>query len=188
MVDRARLATSLEPDHVATDEQLVRLLARHEIEQVLYRYCRGVDRADWDLMLSAFHPDAIDEHGSVNGSAADLVEWTRKRHEQVVQSMHLLSNIGFLAQTADHVWTEAYCAVRQRHVRPGKSDVDLSIGVRYIDVFELRAEWRIIRRRTRYDWVRRLTGEKDLLATSPELERSARDQSDPVWDFLSQLG
>lgn len=37
---------------------------RQEIYDCLMRYCRGIDRLDRELLLSAYHPDAIDDHGS----------------------------------------------------------------------------------------------------------------------------
>jgi hypothetical protein len=159
-----------------------RLLVRSAIEQVLYRYCRGVDRADWALMRSAFHDDATDDHGSVSGSADELVEWTRLRHGQIVQSMHVITNVGFLTEIPDEVRTESYCTVRQTVQRDGKPAAHLSIGCRYIDTFALRGEWRIAHRVVRYDWVQRLAVEKDFLPTSPELVRSPRDASDPIYD------
>ena len=36
---------------------------RFDIQQCLLRYTRGVDRHDRELMLSAYWPDAFDEHG-----------------------------------------------------------------------------------------------------------------------------
>ncbi len=35
-----------------------RLLNRQDITDCLTRFCRGIDRFDRDLFLSAFHPDA----------------------------------------------------------------------------------------------------------------------------------
>jgi 3-phenylpropionate/cinnamic acid dioxygenase small subunit len=165
------------------DERLTsRLHARQDIEQVLYRYCRGVDRADWDLMLSAFHPDATDNHGSVEGTAVDLVEWTRRRHEAVLQSMHSITNVGFLVEEDEFARVESYCNVHQTIERDGKPPAHISLGCRYIDDFTLRDEWRIAARQVRYDWVCRLAVERDFLPTSPELEPSPRDPSDPIYD------
>src|SRR5262249_60548928 len=38
------------------------LVAKQEIHEALMRYCRGIDRNDRELVLSAFHDDAIDNH------------------------------------------------------------------------------------------------------------------------------
>ncbi|MET0378059.1 MAG: nuclear transport factor 2 family protein [Spongiibacteraceae bacterium] len=40
------------------------VIAHIEIRQALVRYCRGVDRSDEAMIRSAFHEDAIDEHGA----------------------------------------------------------------------------------------------------------------------------
>ena len=37
---------------------------RQEIYDCIMRYCRGIDRLDRETLLSAYHPDAIDDHGS----------------------------------------------------------------------------------------------------------------------------
>lgn len=34
------------------------------IKDCIYRYCRGIDRINRDLLLSAYWPDAIHEHGN----------------------------------------------------------------------------------------------------------------------------
>jgi 3-phenylpropionate/cinnamic acid dioxygenase small subunit len=161
---------------------------REQIVEVLNRYCRGVDRRNWDMMLSAFHEDALDEHGEVNGTAADLVEWTKKRHGRVLQSMHALTNISVLAADRDRAWTESYCTVHQTMSRGNeRPPAFLSIGCRYIDLFERRAEWRIARRHVRYDWVYSLKVERDFLATSPDLPRSDRDGGDIVFALPVEL-
>lgn len=36
---------------------------RQEIYDCIMRYCRGIDRLDRAVLLSAYHPDAIDDHG-----------------------------------------------------------------------------------------------------------------------------
>lgn len=49
-------------------EGLQELLDRQAIYDVMMRYCRGVDRFDADLITSAYHPDARDDH-TVRGLA-----------------------------------------------------------------------------------------------------------------------
>lgn len=36
---------------------------RQEIYDCLMRYCRGIDRLDRAMLLSAYHSDAVDDHG-----------------------------------------------------------------------------------------------------------------------------
>jgi hypothetical protein len=163
---------------------------RDEIVEVLNRYCRGVDRRNWELMRSAFHDDAIDEHGEVDGTADDLVEFARLRHERILQSMHSLTNISVLAASADgdRAWVECYCTVHQVMSRgDDRSPATLSIGCRYVDLFERRDEWRIARRHVRYDWVDSIAVEKDFLARQPELTRSGREGDDIVFDLPVEL-
>ena len=40
-----------------------RLEDRFQIEQVMRRWARAVDRRDWALVREVFHPGAIDDHG-----------------------------------------------------------------------------------------------------------------------------
>lgn len=161
---------------------------RDEIREVLNRYCRGVDRRNWELMRTAFHDDAVDEHGEVNGSADDLVEFTRKRHERVLQSMHAITNVSIVATSGDKAWVECYCTAHQTMSRGGdRPPAHLSIGCRYVDLFERRGEWRIARRHVRYDWVYSIKVERDFLPTSPELLRSGRDGDDIVFEIPPEL-
>ncbi|MEY3566868.1 MAG: hypothetical protein RLZ19_882, partial [Actinomycetota bacterium] len=43
------------------------VVAREHIRDVVYRYARGVDRRDFDLVRSCYHPDATDDHGPFTG-------------------------------------------------------------------------------------------------------------------------
>jgi hypothetical protein len=60
------------------EAELRTLLDRAQIHDALMRYCRGVDRGDGELVMSALHPDATLDLGrgpaeagtSTGGSAA----------------------------------------------------------------------------------------------------------------------
>ena len=56
-------------------QRLQHLLDRQEIYDCLVRYCRGVDRLDSELILSAYHPDAIDDHGMFVGSPQEFANF-----------------------------------------------------------------------------------------------------------------
>jgi hypothetical protein len=67
------------------------LLDREAIREAMARYCRGVDRLDADLIKSAYHPDAFDDHGPFKGLRDEFVAWVVPflRREYVVTSHHL---------------------------------------------------------------------------------------------------
>jgi hypothetical protein len=53
---------------------------RQEIYDCLMRYCRGIDRLDRDLLLSAYHPDALDDHGVFVGGVEAFADHVFKLH------------------------------------------------------------------------------------------------------------
>ena len=46
------------------------LLAHAQINAVLVAYCQGVDRRDWDHVLTCYHEDAHEPHGQFVGTCA----------------------------------------------------------------------------------------------------------------------
>lgn len=44
-------------------EALAQMLDRQQIEDVLVRYSRAVDRADIELLRSRYHGEAVEDHG-----------------------------------------------------------------------------------------------------------------------------
>jgi len=53
---------------------------RDAVRDCVSRYCRGMDRFDRELVLSAFHPDALEEHGKFVGTPAEFVDWAINQH------------------------------------------------------------------------------------------------------------
>ena len=58
---------------------------RQDIYDCIMRYSRGVDRLDRDLLLSVYHPDAVDDHGMFVGGPEQFADWALAMH----QSTHL---------------------------------------------------------------------------------------------------
>jgi ketosteroid isomerase-like protein len=135
------------------DRKLDELLAKQEIREVILRFCRGIDRRDVELIESAFHPDATDNHGPFQGRAADFSAWAMGVLEKQVLTMHLVAN-QLIELDGDIAWSESYLLALHRTKR-GDETHDWFLGARYVDRFERRGDvWKIAHRTTVHDWDR----------------------------------
>lgn len=180
-----------------THEQMVaELWDREQIRQCLLRYARGVDRFDRDLILSAFHPDALDEHGKFVGTREEFVDWALNMHEtaQLSHQHCLLNHWCDLDGDTAHAETYFMFVAMNRRGKP------LTIGGgRYIDRLEKRGDdWRIAARVTLRDWsnldqipdIADLSTMTSTAASLSDAERQfmnqgrgpARDRGDPSYD------
>ena len=131
---------------------IAQLEDRLAIEDVLRNYCRGVDRADADLIASAYHADAHDDHGNFKGSGHDFArQLLQQVGERWLASQHQLhqTNIEFAQDTA---WVETYFTAYHRVREKDREQLEV-FGGRYIDQFEQRSgRWAISQRTVVYDW------------------------------------
>ena len=102
----------------------LRLQDRMEIQDCLFRYVRGVDRKNWDLVRSAYHTDAHDDHGNYKGVIDGFIEGLVKRHATIEQSMHVIGNIVIEFDGPDSALLEAYFITHQR-ISPEAGDARL---------------------------------------------------------------
>jgi hypothetical protein len=120
------------------------LLAKDEINDALLRYCRGLDRNDRELLLSAYHPDAMHDHGSFfAGPASEYVEkMTGPRPEGRI-ALHYLTNV-----LIDLDGDQAHCECRWMSINGMREADNLRISWgRYVDRFEDRGDgWKIAAR------------------------------------------
>jgi hypothetical protein len=128
------------------EPELGRLLDRQEIADVLARYCRGVDRCDAELVNSAFHPDAVDEHSYRRLSGTEVGPFLAERMRTTFKrSLHCLLQ-SRVEIDGDAAGGETYFVAWLVREEDGHDVVDQAAG-RYIDRFERRdGEWRISRR------------------------------------------
>ncbi len=169
--------TTLPPDLVAFVREQK---DRADIHACLLRYTRGVDRHDRALMLSAYWPDAYDEHGVAEGVAADFVDWAIGWHgENQTRHQHIIANSTVeLGGGTAHGETYYVFWGENRDGPP-----TLSFG-RYVDRFERRdGEWRIAHRVCVNEFVGQFTATPvpeawaDLLFKSGPNRRDDRDVS-----------
>lgn len=164
------------------DPDLIRFVEtmkdRQEILDCLHRYTRGVDRHDRAMMLSAYHPDARDEHGVAEGVAGDFCDWAIAWHrEHQTRHQHIVANTS-IDLDGDTAHVESYYIFWGEN-REGPPS--LAFG-RYVDRFEKRdGRWGIAHRVCLNELVGQFTAvelqgdwAKALASTGP----IARDPSD----------
>lgn len=126
------------------------LLDRQEIHDCILRYCSGVDRFDRDMLLSAYHPDAIDDHGMFVGQAAAFADWALAYHTQYQHGhKHYVLNHRCDLE-GDTAHTETYWLFAGvNKIGPANS----VHGGRYLDRFEKRdGKWAIAARKCLIEW------------------------------------
>jgi len=131
---------------------LQRLLDKDQIRDAIARYARGVDRGDWDLVRSGYHPDAWDEHGEYKGGIDGFIAWLDQRFAGVDNSMHFLGQSLVEFAGPDLALVETYFVSRRMRpaaaaqAGPGDGIVREGWG-RYVDRFERRdGQWRVAHR------------------------------------------
>lgn len=168
--------------------RLARAADQQEISDVIYRYCRGIDRCDFDLVRSCYHPDAIDDHGDFRGGVEDFVAYVQKGLPRFERTMHFIGNLlvepdGDTARVESYI--VAYHRLRQSRTKPER---DYTVGLRYVDDFERRdGEWRIAARVCTFEWSRIDPVAPDGWIPAETATIGTRDRSDAVyWPSVAQ--
>ena len=132
-------------------EKLTYLMDRQEIQDVIARYCRGVDRLDKEMVMSAYHDDALDDPSMFVGTADEFWIWVQNMHSTNHSStQHMIGN--HLAEIDGNV---AHAETYLSYSGMNKTGAPFSaIGGRYIDRLEKReGKWGIVAREYIVDWV-----------------------------------
>jgi ketosteroid isomerase-like protein len=144
----------------STSKILEELADREAIRECLYRYSRGVDRLDADMLRSAYWPDVVDTHLSFKGNAEEFIAWSFPIMRTMDQTSHMIGNV-LINIDGNHADVESYFYGYQRISLEGHK-ADVVAGGRYIDRFEKRGdEWRIIERFVMTDWFREYADSAD---------------------------
>ncbi len=158
------------------------------IRDVVHRYCRAVDRADWDLLRTCYHDDAVEKHGRYNGDIEGFVSWLKLIAVDFESSMHHIGNILVEFVQPNLAWVESYCVAYHRSSPiDGDMPFDRTVWVRYVDIFECRDNrWAIVHRTCLFDFVR-----TDVVPANSELDPAhisgRRGIDDPSYRELNRL-
>ena len=169
-------------------DEVADLLAKQEIVELLYRYCRGVDRLDMELVRSCYHPDATDSHGTFEGTVDEYLVWSERLLRRYTGSVHAVLNVLIEVEpepvaSAGGVivhWARSEAHGIARHwTQGGPPELNLSVGFRFIDDVSRRngGPWLISRRVATTEWVR----EEQFRPFDERFLRGSRDRTDPLY-------
>lgn len=184
---------------------------RVEIQNVLGRYCRGIDRLDRDLLRTVYHPDANDDHGVFNGNAYDFIDMVLPLLKDITSGgSHMLFQSQIDVE-GDRAAAETYFMAYQR-MRGGRSkiedyfgptysaaaekagtiteDHEYIAGGRYIDQLTRRnGEWRIQSRLVMNEWGQcgPMSNVTDEGMIQHNFRQGSTDRSDPVYGAFKWL-
>lgn len=163
------------------------LADREAIKDCLYRYSRGMDRCDEEMLRSAFWEDAIDEHLTFKGTREELIAWSLPIRRSMDQVMHLIGNI-LIRTDGAKADVESYFYAFHRIPLPNGKPRDTIASGRYLDKFERRGdEWRITQRRLIIDWFRDYpdSGDWEVGPLGMKVPPGGRRPDDPSYSFLT---
>ncbi len=172
-----------------TLEERVRALEdKQEIEEVVLRYGRGLDRLDWDIVRSCYHPDAFDDSGVHAAPVDEFIAWSMEFVPSIADlTMHVTGNV-LIDLDGDRANVESY--VVGLHRKTGEDGVtrDMIVGARNLDRFERRdGAWKIAHRTLVYEWSR----EDPVLVqwpVEPSFTVGRRDRDDLVYHLAAAWG
>ncbi len=160
------------------------VMAKHAITEVLYRYCRSLDRMDEDLYATVFQTDASLDYGELFlGTPDQFRVWVWKAHEGMQAHSHQITNV--LAEVdleGGRAVSESYVTVCLR-TKPDAdgATVDIVDRGRYLDRWTRHSDgsWRIVGRRHRSD----INHVVDASSAPPASVR--RDRTDPSYELFA---
>ncbi len=164
-------------------EELQDVADRQAITDLIYRYCRSVDRLDIPLGHSIWHPDGHADYGAAvyQGNGRGVIDHICAQHRHTLHHSHQVSNI-IIDLHGDRAGSESYVTASLR-VRRGEQLKHMSVWGRYIDQWSRRdGRWGLDRRVSirDFDEVRDVT-------VMYEHDTGRRDRSDPSYSVLEGL-
>lgn len=157
-----------------SEQQIIELLDKQAISDVIMTYARAIDRLDEAMLRSVFHSDSQHAHGFVGpssdpslpsqpGAPLDFVAYAFDVLNSHTRTHHQLGNI-FIELEGDNAYTETYFSAYHRMrakddpmagANAYDTEMDFLVSGRYLDKFQKRdGVWKISHRTGLTDWMR----------------------------------
>ena len=137
-------------DLAELERAVVELADRQSIHDCLMTYSRAIDRLDRELLVSVYHPDAVDDHGVFVGGPEEFADWAIAMHT----ATHLSHQHCQFNSTCDLDGDVAHTETYYMFVGMNRAGSPLGMsGGRYLDRLEKRdGRWAIAARVCVRDW------------------------------------
>jgi hypothetical protein len=151
---------------------------RRLIEDLILRYCRGIDRLDREAVRACYHPDRTDAHTGFDGRRDET--WTGSWRRCAGSTARCTSSATHLSEIeGDTARAETYALAFHRGTPRADQRLNFVSAFRYVDRLARRdGEWRIGARIAVREWTRTLA-EGDWLVAEAAGPRATRDAGDP---------
>jgi SnoaL-like domain len=163
---------------------IAEIAAKQAITEVVYRYCRALDRMDRDMAATIWHPDGTADYGPMfEGTAAEFIDWVWLQHERMLAHSHQITNILVTVDLdAGRAASESYVTATLRlETAPAEQTEIVSRG-RYVDSWSCRdGSWAIDHRRFVEDFTNFVPGAGGE-GTNAFQTAGRRDRSDPSYE------
>lgn len=106
---------------------------RQAITDLLYRYCRAMDRIDHELGYGIWHDDGEADYGEnvFQGSGRGFIDHVCEQHSHLINHSHQVTNV-VIELNGDKAASEAYVTANLRMERGGKL-MQIQVLSRYLD-------------------------------------------------------
>jgi len=159
---------------------------RDEIYHVVLRYCRGIDRMDFDLVRSAYHPNGVEHHTGFNGGIDEYIEWLKVALTPFDGTQHLLGN-HFAEISGNSAVVETYLQATHWGTPIDDARINFSTRSRYLDHMErIGGRWAIVERWAVRDCTFSNVGLSQI-AKEGDGPSGRRDADDPVFQLRAKL-
>ena len=158
------------------------LVAKQEITEALYRYCRGLDRMDRSLALSFWLPGGTADYEPwYQGTGEGFVDWVFEAHAGVAAHAHQIHNV-MIEVAGERAASESYfTAVLRLEPKSGRL-VDRIVRGRYLDRWARRGGvWGAEHRQAIQD----IESVSEVRDTGKTDGRARRGPDDPSYDLFS---
>lgn len=170
---------------MTSSDTLQALMDRQAITELIYRYCRSVDRLDIPLGQSIWHEDGYADYGEwfYQGPGKEMMEFICTQHRNMPGHSHQIANT-LIHLDGDQAGSESYVTVSLRMNGGGKL-CHMTVWGRYIDCWSRRdGRWGLMKRTFICDFDETRDVHETEMEMAPRRDTGKRDTSDPSYAVL----